>query len=164
MQKVHSQNTTSSVLLLKRGVKMFCPFCNNNDTKVLESRVIADSLRRRRSCQSCDNRFTTYERALFNLKVQKKDGRIQDFDLEKVETSIKPAYGKVDAQVIKSLALKVQRKVLNKKMNPIKTTHIGKFILQELKKADKMAYLRYATVYKGIEDPKNLEKELQMFV
>ena len=86
MQKVHSQNTTSSVLLLKRGVKMFCPFCNNNDTKVLESRVIADSLRRRRSCQSCDNRFTTYERALFNLKVQKKDGRIQDFDLEKVET------------------------------------------------------------------------------
>ena len=140
---------------------MFCPFCNNNDTKVLESRLIDDSLRRRRSCQSCDNRFTTYERALFNLKVKKKDGRIQDFELEKIERSIKPAYGKVDQQLIKSLALKVQRKILNKKSNPIKTIDIGKFILQELKKVDKMAYLRYATVYKEIEDPKVLEKELQ---
>ena len=64
-------------------------------------------------------------------------------------------------KLIKSLATKVQRKILNKKSNPIKTIHIGKFILQELKKDDKMAYLRYATVYKGIEDPQILEKEIQ---
>jgi len=140
---------------------MYCPFCNNNDTKVLESRVIDDSLRRRRSCQSCDQRFTTYERAEFNLKVQKKDGRIQDFDLEKIKRSIKPAYGKVDEQIVKSLAMRVHKKILNKKVNPIKTIHIGGFILQELKKEDKMAYLRYAMVYKEIEDPRKLEKEIQ---
>ncbi|MBT4150464.1 transcriptional repressor NrdR [Candidatus Woesearchaeota archaeon] len=140
---------------------MYCLFCNNNDTKVLESRIVDDTLRRRRECLSCNNRFTTYERAEFNLKVQKKDGRIQEFDLEKIERSIKPAYGKVESQLIKSLATKVQRKILNKKSNPIKTIHIGKFILQELKKDDKMAYLRYATVYKGIEDPQILEKEIQ---
>lgn len=143
---------------------MHCPFCHHEETKVLESRLHDDCMRRRRECFNCNNRFTTYERALINLAVIKKDGRNEEFDLNKIFISLQRACGKVEENEIKSLVRKIQQAILNKKVNPLKTSEIGRIVLKELKKFDKMAYLRYASVYKSIEDPKILEKELQTIV
>jgi len=140
---------------------MHCPYCSNAETKVLESRLLDDSMRRRRECIKCENRFTTYERAVFSLTVIKKDGRMQSFDLNKVIKSIQQACGKAAAEQVIELARNVQQKVLRKKINPVKTTDIGRLVLQELKKFDKIAYLRFASVYKSIDDPDLLKKEIE---
>lgn len=141
---------------------MFCPFCSYPETKVLESRMSDASLRRRRECLKCSSRFTTYEKAEFNLAVLKKDGRLQPFDLQKISKSIEKACGKADEQAISKLSRKVEQKVLQKRTNQIKTTDLGHLVLQELKKYDKMAYLRFASVHKKINDPKILEKEINL--
>ncbi|MBU0457700.1 MAG: ATP cone domain-containing protein [Nanoarchaeota archaeon] len=143
---------------------MYCPFCSNKETKVLESRINDDSLRRRRECLKCRNRFTTYEKASFSLTVLKKDGKVQPFDIKKISQSIEKASGKADQEIISKLTKKVEQKILRKKTNPIETLHIGRFVLQELKKYDKIAYLRFASVYKSIDDPKMLEKEINQIV
>jgi transcriptional repressor NrdR len=141
---------------------MDCPYCSKYGTRVLESRMINTSIRRRRECHHCNNRFTTYEQAVFNFTVIKRDGRHQPFNLEKIRNSLEKACGKKEESFFQELATKVERKILAKKKNPIKTGEIGKVILQELKKHDKMAYLHFAAVHKKIEDPKQLEKELKL--
>ena len=144
----------------EKGEKMQCPFCANDDTKVLESRVVEDALRRRRECLKCSNRFTTYERASFNLMVLKKDGRLQPYDPRKIAGSIEKACGKAEEEVIQRITQNVERKILRKKMGTIKTTDIGHFVLQELKKFDKIAYVRFASIHKGIDDPRMLQREV----
>jgi len=126
----------------------------------LESRLLETSMRRRRECLKCKNRFTTYEQAYFQLRVIKKDGREETFDLQKVTRSMEKALGKVDSEVLIPLSQKVYQKILNKKKNHVKSTLIGKFVLNELKKVDKIAYLRFASIHKAIDDPKVLEKEI----
>ncbi|PIN73205.1 transcriptional regulator NrdR [Candidatus Woesearchaeota archaeon CG10_big_fil_rev_8_21_14_0_10_45_16] len=140
---------------------MYCPFCSHEETKVLESRVVEEAMRRRRECLGCANRFTTYEKAYFNLTVQKRDGRIQPFDLQKISASIEKACGKQEDQFIQNLTKKVEQKVLRKKTNPVKSVYIGNAILQELKKSDQIAYLRFASIYKGFEDPHAFKKEIK---
>jgi transcriptional repressor NrdR len=139
---------------------MYCPFCSHTGTKVLESRVLDTAMRRRRKCLKCSNRFTTYEHARFSLRVLKKSGQEEDFDLAKISKSMEKACGKANPETLLMLSSKVQQKILKKRNNPIKTTDIGKFALQELKKFDKIAYLRFASVHKSIDDPKLLEKEI----
>ena len=145
-----------------KGVKMYCPFCSFEETKVLESRVVDDSMRRRRECLKCANRFTTYERVSFNLAVIKRNGSVQPYDIQKVVNSIERACGKIDSSKVNELARKVEQKILRKKSNKVKTTLVGKFVLQELKKVNKIAYLRFASVHKKIDDPKMFEKELSL--
>ena len=144
--------------------RLNCPFCSKTETRVLESRIINDSVRRRRECGSCTNRFTTYEKAMFHLKILKRDGREQEFDLKKVERSVERACGKIDSEVIEQLTRKIEQRILKKKLNAIKSTDVGRVVLQELKKFDKMAYLRYATVYKSLDDPELLKKELNTII
>jgi transcriptional repressor NrdR len=139
---------------------MYCPYCSNGETKVLESRLLDAAMRRRRECLKCMNRFTTYEHAQFNLKVEKKNGNEEEFNLQKISSGIERACGKISQETIHLLSSKIQRRVLNRKTNPVKSTVIGKIVLAELKKFDKMAYLRFATVYKKINDPHVLEQEL----
>ncbi len=141
---------------------MNCPFCSHPDTYVLESRVVQDALRRRRECDKCSNRFTTYEKAVFRLMVEKKDGREEPFQFEKIKMSLLKAGGKADEYLIEELARKVEQKILLKHHNSIKTTEIGKLVLRELKRFDRMAYLRFASIHKAIDDPKVLEKELMV--
>ncbi|MDO8656354.1 MAG: transcriptional regulator NrdR [Nanoarchaeota archaeon] len=143
---------------------MHCPYCSNEETKVLESRISEDALRRRRECLECENRFTTYEKAVFQFSVIKKDGREQPFNTEKIKSSVIKALGKAEDGSILALSKKIEQKILSKKKNPIKTTDIGKIVLQELKKVDSMAYVRFATIHKSIEDPQMLRKELQSMV
>lgn len=142
---------------------MHCPFCSQ-ETKVLESRIAASLVRRRRECLECSNRFTTYEKAVFNFTVVKKDGREEPFQLEKIKNSILKACGKADEETITTIVQSIEQKILAKKINPIKTAEIGRIVLKELKKFDKIAYLRFASVHKAIADPKLLEKELQTIV
>ncbi|HLC52696.1 MAG TPA: transcriptional regulator NrdR [Candidatus Nanoarchaeia archaeon] len=141
---------------------MYCPYCSHAETKVLESRLLDSSFRRRRECLKCSNRFTTYETAEFSLKVLKKSGQEEAFNLQKIHNSIQKACSKTNPETVAALTGNVQKKILNKKMNLIKSADIGKFVLQELKKFDKIAYLRFASVYKAIEDPKILEKEINL--
>ena len=141
---------------------MNCPFCAHPGTSVLESRVVDDSMRRRRECEKCENRFTTYEKAVFHFSVIKKDDREEPFAIEKIQNSILKARGKEDDDLAPTLAKKIERKILLKKVNPVKTTEIGKLVLQELKRVDKMAYVRFASIHKAIDDPKMLKKELQL--
>ena len=143
---------------------MHCPYCSHEETKVLESRISEDALRRRRECLECENRFTTYEKAVFQFSVIKKDGREQPFNTEKIKSSVIKALGKAEDGSILALSKKIEQKILSKKKNPIKTTDIGKIVLQELKKVDSMAYVRFATIHKSIEDPQMLRKELQSMV
>ncbi len=143
---------------------MLCPFCSQPETKVLESRLVQESLRRRRECLNCSSRFTTYEKTVFNLKVIKRDGREQEFDLSKIQRGIEKACSKIDPATLTNLSQKIEQKILNKKTNSIKSTEIGNIVLQELKKFDQMACLRFASVYKSIADPKLLKKELNIII
>lgn len=158
------KNTIPGVLLLKKGEMMYCPFCSKTDTKVLESRLLNDSIRRRRECLSCVNRFTTYEKAKIHFKVIKRDGKEQEFDLKKIETSINKACGKIQPEILTNLTRKIEMRILNRKMNPLKTSEIGKTVLQELKRYDKISYLRFASVHKEIDDPKMFKKELNTII
>ena len=139
---------------------MECPFCAHAETKVLESRPVDASLRRRRECLECSNRFTTYETVSLQLKVIKRDGREEDFTLEKIRRCIEKVCRKEDAATILRLAKNVEQKIWNKKAETITTKEIGRYVLQELRTFDRMAYLRFAAVYKSVHDPKIIEKEL----
>ena len=141
---------------------MDCPICSHTQTKVLESRSGQGAIRRRRSCLSCQNRFTTYERAVFHLSVRKRSGDEEIFSIEKIRTSLARACSKRDDEELLPLIGRIQQKVLQKKSNPIKTADIGRIVLRELKKFDKIAYLRYATIHKEIDDPYAALKELEL--
>lgn len=139
---------------------MFCPFCDNQETKVLESRITVDQVRRRRECLSCGNRFTTYEKPILNISVIKKSGSEEKYDFEKILNSIKKSFSDPDESKIFEISRKVEKKIINWKNKPINTKHIGKVILLELKKYDKMAYFRYASVHKSIQDIDLMKREL----
>ena len=128
----------------------------------MESRLVDNAVRRRRECLSCSNRFTTYEEPFFQLMVIKKDGREQPFDSEKISRSLEKACGKADAQLLQDMHQRIERKLLAKKKQRMSSNEIGKAVLQELKKIDKMAYIRFATIHKSMEDPKELKKEVSL--
>ncbi len=140
---------------------MQCPYCSS-ETKVLESRTAEDGMRRRRECLQCENRFTTYEKAAFHFYVRKKDGREEPYQLEKLHRSIQRALGKEEGDDSLEMAKKVEQKILLRKKNPIRTTEIGRLVLRELRRQDKMAYVRFASIHKAIEDPRLLRKEIQL--
>jgi len=140
---------------------MLCPYCTN-ETKVLESRLVDSSVRRRRECLDCNNRFTTYEKAIFHLTVKKKDGRTQPFEANKITESLRMACSKSEEEEVHQLSKKIEMKLLSKKKSILTSKEIGTAVLQELKKFDKIAYVRFASIHKAIEDPKMLEKEVSM--
>jgi transcriptional repressor NrdR len=140
---------------------MICPFCSE-ETKVLESRLVDNNVRRRRECLQCSNRFTTYEQAVFQLTVQKKNGAIQPFNLTKIASSLEKACNKADPNLLQTACQRIERKLLAKKRKQFTTKEIGKLALLELRKLDKIAYVRFATIHKDIDDPILLKKELSL--
>lgn len=128
----------------------------------MESRLAVEGMRRRRECSECRNRFTTYEKPVFQFLVIKKDGREESFNLEKIKNSLGKACCKAESKEVEELTRKVEQRILLKKKNPLKTSEIGKMVLQELRKFDKIAYVRYATVHKSIDNPMMLKKEIQL--
>ena len=142
---------------------MKCPFCQFDDTEVLESRVIEDgnSIRRRRGCPKCKKRFTTQEKIKDSvLWVIKKDGRRELFDREKVKRGIVRALEKrpVAMGIIDEIVGDVESEMLREEKEEIPTTVIGKAVLRKLKKIDKEAWLRFASVYFEFENLDDFEK------
>ena len=136
---------------------MKCPFCSHQETQVVETRVSEDGdfIRRRRQCGACDKRFTTYERPEVNFPtVVKKDGRRVEYDREKLLGSFKLALRKrpVSTVQIDSAIERIEEKLLNLGQREILSSRIGELVMRELKKHDKVAYVRYASVYRSFED------------
>ena len=142
---------------------MNCPFCNTHDTQVLESRVIEDGqgLRRRRECGKCGKRFTTQESVKSSvLWVIKKDGKREPFDKEKVKRGILRSIEKrpVSLDLVNEVADEVEREMLKAEKEEVVSKAIGNAILKRLKRIDKVAWLRFASVYLQFEDLTDFEK------
>lgn len=145
---------------------MRCPFCNHEQTAVLESRVCDDksSLRRRRECEKCKKRFTTYEKIEKpSLLVIKKDGRREGFEKEKIRKGILKACEKrpVPLEMIDWIVEDVEREILRKDAIEIPSKIIGNVVLKKLKKVDKVAWLRFASVYLEFSDLSDFEKAIE---
>jgi len=142
---------------------MVCPYCNKEETSVIDSRKNneGNSIRRRRECSKCDLRFTTYEKAEIGLMVQKRSGEIQEFDYEKLYKGIENAFGGLDIneKKLKTLVDNVHNEI-KAHGNKVKTEIIGETVLSNLKEANKVAYLRFASVYKEFSDASDFEKEV----
>ena len=136
---------------------MRCPFCSHEDTQVVETRDSdeGDAVRRRRRCQSCDKRFTTYEHAELAMPVVvKKDGRRAEFDAAKLRASMALALRKrpVSVEQIDAAIERIQDKLVATGAREVPSTRIGELVMRELKKLDKVAYVRFASVYRSFED------------
>jgi transcriptional repressor NrdR len=136
---------------------MKCPFCSHAETQVVETRVAEDGdfVRRRRQCSACEKRFTTYERPDVTYPaVVKKDGRRIDFERAKLLASMNLALRKrpVSTEQVDSAIERIEEKLLNLGVREIPSTRIGELVMRELKKLDKVAYVRFASVYRSFED------------
>lgn len=136
---------------------MKCPFCSNVDTQVVETRVAEDGdfIRRRRQCSHCEKRFTTYERPDLNFPaVVKKDGRRIEYDRSKLLSSMNLALRKrpVSTEQIDGAVERIEEKLLNMAVRELPSARIGELVMRELKKLDKVGYVRFASVYRSFED------------
>lgn len=136
---------------------MKCPFCSHAETQVVETRVSeeGDFIRRRRQCGGCDKRFTTYERAEVSFpSVVKKDGRRTDFASEKLRSSFSLALRKrpVSMDQVDRAIERVEERLLNLGAREVASSRIGELVMRELKKLDKVAYVRFASVYRSFAD------------
>jgi transcriptional repressor NrdR len=136
---------------------MKCPFCGHGDTQVVETRMAEDGdfIRRRRQCAHCEKRFTTYERPDVTFPaIVKKDGRRIEYERAKLLGSMKLALRKrpVSTEQIDSAVERIEEKLLNLGVRELPSSRIGELVMRELKKLDKVAYVRFASVYRSFED------------
>ncbi len=145
---------------------MKCPFCNNSETKVLDSRPTEDntSIRRRRECLNCQKRFTTYEKVEdIPVYVVKKDGTREPFDKRKIITGLLKSCEKriVSISVIEGIADDVEKQIYNTMQQEVTSNLIGELIMGKLKDIDDVAYVRFASVYRQFKDINTFMEELQ---
>jgi len=145
---------------------MKCPFCGKSDLQVLESRAVLDenAIRRRRECNHCKKRFTTYEKVKENfLWVIKKDGRREPFDKEKIKRGILKAIHKrpVSLELVDDIVEQIEREILKKESEEVTSRFIGNLVVKKLKKIDKVAWLRYASVYLEFDELKDFERAIE---
>ncbi len=136
---------------------MKCPYCNDPNTQVIDTRENddGDTVRRRRRCLACDKRFTTYERVELQLpQVVKKNGSRATFDREKLESSLMLALRKrpVTTESIDAAIDRIEEKLVTLGEREVASDRIGELVMRELKKLDKIAYIRFASVYRNFED------------
>jgi transcriptional repressor NrdR len=136
---------------------MRCPYCSHDDTQVVETRESdeGDVIRRRRRCLKCEKRFTTYERPDIALPaVVKKDGTRADFDSAKLRASMLLALRKrpVSMEQIDSALDRIQERLLASGAREVPSSRLGELVMRELKRIDKVAYVRFASVYRSFED------------
>ena len=139
---------------------MRCPFCKNNDDKVIDSRESTDAfvIRRRRECLSCKRRFTTRERIDETpLRVIKRDGSREDFERRKILSGLITACQKraVSMADLEEIVQRIEERLLDGPEREVATRSIGNMVMKELKKLDKVAYVRFASVYKNFESPED---------
>ena len=136
---------------------MKCPFCGADDTTVVDTRINEDGdiVRRRRRCTHCDKRFTTYERAEIRLpQVVKKNGSRTEFSRDKLRASLELALRKrpVSADLVEAAIGEIEEKLLSSGEREVPSQQVGELVMRELKKLDKVAYIRFASVYRNFED------------
>jgi transcriptional repressor NrdR len=144
---------------------MECPYCNNNETKVTDSRDTGSyAIRRRRECLKCNKRFTTYEYIeLTPIYVKKKDGRLEKFDRNKIKNGITKALEKrpVDHDQIEEILTSIEEKIRRTGQEEIESKIIGEFVMDALKEIDHVAYIRFASVYRSFADVSSFEEEIK---
>jgi transcriptional repressor NrdR len=148
---------------------MRCPFCQSIDTKVVDKREIESNIvtRRRRECLNCEKRFTTYERIeMSNILVIKKDGKREQFDREKVKKGIIRSCEKrnVTMEDMNQIVDEVEQKLRNMETTEVKSKSIGEIVMRKLKRIDKVAYIRFASVYKDFEDIESFKDAIEKIV
>ena len=136
---------------------MKCPFCSHTDSQVVETRISEDgtTIRRRRQCASCEKRFTTYERADVNFPaIVKKDGRRIEYERAKLLASMKLALRKrpVSTEQVDGAVERIEERLLGLGVRELPSARIGELVMRELRKLDKVAYVRFASVYRSFED------------
>ncbi|MBP8306725.1 MAG: transcriptional repressor NrdR [Burkholderiaceae bacterium] len=136
---------------------MRCPFCEHTDTQVLDTRASDDGdvIRRRRRCPHCEKRFTTYERVELTMPaVVKKNGSRAEFDRNKLRASLQLALRKrpVGLEQIDAATHRIEEKLLGLGLREVPSERIGELVMRELKRLDKIAYVRFASVYRSFED------------
>ena len=148
---------------------MRCPYCGNEDTRVVDSRPVDDNtaIRRRRLCDVCGKRFTSYEKAeTIPLRVVKKDEMREDYDRSKIESGILRACHKrpISAEQIEETVDKVERDIFNRESREITSNEIGELVMKYLQDLDAVAYVRFASVYREFKDVDTVMKELERLV
>ena len=148
---------------------MKCIYCGHPESKVIDSRPLneGDTIRRRRECQKCARRFTTYEKAeQMPVMVVKKDGSREAFDVEKIRRGIRKACEKrnVSAETIESMALEVEGRVQQMGEQEVSARLIGDLVMDALKKVDEVAYVRFASVYREFKDVDTFLAEIAKLV
>ena len=143
---------------------MICPYCNNEETKVIDKRDIEGETKRRRECLKCEERFTTYERVELDLNVVKKDGKREKFNRDKLKKGIekslekRPFTSEQKEDIVTEIETKINRSAKDKE---IKSSQIGEIVMNKLKKHDKIAYIRFASVYREFADLEDFKREIK---
>ena len=143
---------------------MLCPYCNHHETKVTDKRDSEGLTRRRRECLKCGERFTTYERVELELNVIKKDNRREKFNRDKLKLGIVKAFEKrqLSSEQIEETVNEIEAKIFRTaKDKEITTAKIGQIVMDKLKKVDKIAYIRFASVYREFADIDDFKEEIK---
>jgi transcriptional repressor NrdR len=145
---------------------MRCPFCEHEDTQVVDTRSNpgANVIRRRRRCPSCDKRFTTYERVELRMpRLIKKDGSRTDFERDKLVASMRLALRKrpVATEAVEAAADRIEEKLRSLGEREVQTSRVGDLVMRELARMDKIAYIRFASVYRSFESPEEFREAVQ---
>jgi transcriptional repressor NrdR len=145
---------------------MICPFCAHSETKVVDSRDTNEgkAIRRRRECEKCQSRFSTYEEMeIMRLTVIKRDGTKQEYNRKKIEAGLQKALEKrpvSDEKIAKAIG-DIEYEIQARESNEITSKEIGKMILDKLKELDDVAYLRFASVYKSFKTAESFRREVE---
>lgn len=144
---------------------MNCPFCGFHDSRVVDSRDIeaGESIRRRRECPSCGQRFSTYERLALSLQVIKRDGRREEFDRQKLVNNMWKACEKrgLPVESIEAIARNIEHRVHRLGTPEVPSTVIGEYAMESLRDLDEIAYIRFASVYKSFADLDDMRREME---
>ena len=142
---------------------MNCPYCGYQNSKVIDSRGVRDGVRRRRQCLHCHSRFTTYERIQSNtFLVTKKDGRREEYNRDKLVTGLRKACAKrpISSEVIEELTNRIESELHQIGKIEIPSADIGELVMKHLKRLDRIAYIRFASVYREFADFESFKKEV----
>jgi transcriptional repressor NrdR len=145
---------------------MVCPFCQLQETSVVDSRKNSEgtSIRRRRNCSACNLRFTTYEKASIGIIVKKRNGNREEFNIEKLHQGVQNAFGgqELSEKKLKTLVEGIHNDI-KEQGNKVQSEFIGETVLKHLKDINEVAYVRFASVYKEFSDASDFEKEAAEF-
>ena len=142
---------------------MKCPFCGGTDSRVIDTREVGDNIRRRRECQACRQRYTTYEQiAKVNLFVVKRDGRREVFDRRKLFDGIRRACAKrpIASEDIEQMVADIESALYGLGQSEVPSRIVGEMVMERLKALDGVAYVRFASVYRSFADLETLKREV----